>query len=382
MGRKATVPAESLDVRSRARLTALLAVTAVTSTMASTVAAPPLTGGSIVVLREGVAPLSLLGRLGLAVEPRQTYTSIFNGFAADLDAADRRRMAADADVVEVLDDGRVRGGTGTGRLVPLAAPAQITDNALRRVGALQSPTARIDGHDERVNADVAVLDTGIEVAHPDLNVVGGVDCTGGNSFDDVEGHGTFVAGLAAALDNAIGVVGVAPGARLWAVRISGPDNTASDAALLCGLDWVAGHAGVIDVANLSMGGPGIGGGCRNTVATGALALEHRAICRIVDAGVVVVASAGNDGADAGAVNPAAYPEVLTVSAFADSDGVDGGHGAPLTCRPGHPEIDDSFASFSNFGVAVDVTAPGGCVTSTALGGRYAIASGTSASAPW
>ena len=70
-----------------------------------------------------------------------------------------------------------------------------------------------------VDVDIAVIDTGIATGHPDLNVVGGVNCSTGSSFNDGNGHGTHVAGIAAAKDNGDGVVGVAPGARLWAVRV-------------------------------------------------------------------------------------------------------------------------------------------------------------------
>lgn len=79
--------------------------------------------------------------------------------------------------------------------------------------------------------------------------------------------------------------------------------------------------------------------------------------------------------------PAAYDEVITVSAIADSDGVAGGLGAPTStsCGPGDP--DDTLASFSNFGADVDIAAVGECVASTTLGGTYSGGSGTSFSAP-
>ena len=86
------------------------------------------------------------------------------------------------------------------------------------------------------------MDSGIPNGNPDLNVVGGVDCTGTGSWEDAVGHGTFVAGLAAARDDNRGIVGVAPGARLWSVKVMAADSTVTDAALLCGLDWVAQNA--------------------------------------------------------------------------------------------------------------------------------------------
>src|SRR5258708_8227512 len=96
----------------------------------------------------------------------------------------------------------------------------------RRMGAEFSPAAKIDGIDERVNADIAIIDTGIDLTHPDLNVYRNVTFVSGTTTgNDDHGHGTHVAGTAASLDNAIGVVGVAPGARLWAVKVL--DSTGS-----------------------------------------------------------------------------------------------------------------------------------------------------------
>lgn len=155
------------------------------------------------------------------------------------------------------------------------------------------------------------------------------------------------------------------------------DSTVTDAALLCGLDWVAQNAAMIDVVNLSLGGPGVDGDCGGG-RYDAVALEHAAVCRIVAAGVVAVASAGNSAADATNTNPAGFPEVITVSASTDTDGAPGGWGPPSWCYPGG---DDTLAGYSDFGPAVDITAPGTCVESTWLYGQYAVGTGTSAAAP-
>ena len=186
-----------------------------------------------------------------------------------------------------------------------------------------------------------------------------------------------MAGLAAARDNGLGTVGVAPGARLWAVKVMGADGTVSDAAFLCGLEWVAQNTATIDVVNLSLGGPGNDADC-GMWASDALALQHSAVCRIVAGGVVAVAAAGNTPVDAGLMNPAGFPEVITVSAFTDTDGQPGGWGPSPWCHPGS---DDTWAGYSAFGPSVDITAPGTCVESTWLHGQYAAASGTSAAAP-
>ncbi len=220
--------------------------------------------------------------------------------------------------------------------------------------------------------DVAVLDTGIDLDHPDLatNIVGGKNCSTGRSYDDGNGHGTHVAGTAAAKDDGAGVVGVAPGARLWAVRVLDDSGSGSWSSVICGIDWVTAHAADIEVANLSLAGPGVQGSCND----GAL---REAICRSVESGVTYVAAAGNSAVDVSGQVPASFPEVITVSALSDYDGRPGGLGK-MTCRVGQ---DDTLADFSNYGAGVDLIAPGVCITSTWKGGGYNTTSGTSMASP-
>jgi subtilisin family serine protease len=106
---------------------------------------------------------------------------------------------------------------------------------------------------------------------------------------------------------------------------------------------------------------------------------HYAICRATKLGITFVAAAGNSSIDAAGTLPAAYDEVIAVSALADSDGLPGGLGPPPSCFPG--QLDDHFATFSNFGAVVDLAAPGVCILSTAMGGDYVTMSGTSMAAP-
>jgi subtilisin family serine protease len=261
---------------------------------------------------------------------------------------------------------------------PVAATAQSTPTGIDRSQADVSPTAAIDGADQRVDVDVAVIDTGVDLDHPDLNVnrTGAENCTlfGLGSADDDHGHGSHVAGTIGALDNTAGVVGVAPGARIWPVKVLNAAGSGTTADVVCGIDYVAAHADQIEVANMSLGGGGEDDG--NCGATNDDA-QHAAICEAVAHGVTFVVAAGNDSADASGSTPAAYDEVITVSALADFDGQPGG-GAPSTCRS---DQDDTFASFSNYGSDVDVIAPGVCIDSTSMQGGYATLSGTSMASP-
>ena len=265
-------------------------------------------------------------------------------------------------------------------IVPPYGPE--ADGAARRVGGLKSPTAKIGGHGGKVDADIAIIDSGVDRDHPDLNVAGGVNCTGGPeaAWDDENGHGTFVAGVAAARDNKIGVVGVAPGARMWAVKVTDASGVFTTASVMCGIEWILKHRPTIDVVNMSFENPQALGQCPNPPAADPL---HLGICKLVAQGTTVVASAGNGPRDATGLALASYKEVITVSAFTDTDGRPGGKGKPPTCLPaGATEKDDTFAFFSNYGPTVDIAAPGVCVGSTFLDGQYSDGgSGTSFAAP-
>lgn len=312
----------------------------------------------IVSLRGGDPDAAASGARGRGAEVTHVYRHALHGYAAKLTARDVARLTADPAVAAVVPDREV------------SATAQTVPAGISRIGAPQSSTAAGNGRGT-VDVDIAVIDTGIDPRHRDLNVVGGVNCvTGGTSFADLNGHGTHVSGTAAAKDDKIGVVGVAPGARLWAVRVLNSQGGGTWSSIICGVDWVTAHANTIDVANMSLGGSGGPGSCTD----GGL---RQAICSSVAAGVTYVVSAGNAASDASFFVPARFPEVITVSAVTDFDGAPGGTGTP-TCAYG---TDDRFAGFSNFGPAVDLAAPGVCVLSTWRGGGYNTISGTSMASP-
>lgn len=223
---------------------------------------------------------------------------------------------------------------------------------------------------------MAVIDTGIDFEHADLNVVAGVNCMSGNpnrpkcvdGGDDDQYHGTHVAGTIGALDNEFGVVGIAPGARLWAVKVLDSNGSGSFGTLIAGIDYVAANASQIEVANMSLG-------CDNCSSS---AMDS-AISNTVAAGVTFVVAAGNSGIDAANTSPANHPDVITVSALTDFDGLPGGLRTP-TCLG---DQDDTLAYFSNYGSDVEITAPGVCIYSTFPIERngYGTISGTSMASP-
>jgi subtilisin family serine protease len=322
--------------------------------------------------------------------PRKTFQYALKGFAARLPAAVARALASDPDVATVEPD------------VYAHTSAQTTPTGVARIGAAPDPSA-LDCN----SVDVAIIDTGIDLDHPDLNVVAGRNFNAANNVgdgNDDNGHGTHVAGIVGAKNNDIGVVGVCPGARLWAIKVLDSTGSGFFSDIIEGVDYVTANAKQIKVANMSLAGVGY------------LASFRTAIQNSVNAGVVYVVAAGNSAVDVYGANgrldtasdynaflcaflgvscgddvmPAAYPEVATISAMSDTDGQPGGIGAPSA----NYGPDDSFATFSNFsnnvvsgnpvvspGRAIDLLMPGVQILSTFLDGGYALGSGTSMASP-
>jgi subtilisin len=226
---------------------------------------------------------------------------------------------------------------------------------------------------------VAVLDTGIDLDHPEFSgrIVGGTNCFDPTlSADDDNGHGTHVAGTIAAALNGSGVAGLASSAVLVPVKIMDAYGTGSWSSVICGVDYVTANAATlgITVANMSIGGGGSSdNNCGNTDGDPL----HMALCNSAAAGVTYTVAAMNSSSDTAYIVPAAYDDaVITVSALSDSDGKSGGLGSPTWAGP-----DDTFASFSNYGTAVDIGASGVDIDSTYFGGGYAVLSGTSMASP-
>lgn len=366
----------------RAQRLAALVSLALLATMVAPVAARQQPGGAaadryIVVFHDSVAnPVAAAEDLGRrhAFGLSYVYQHALKGFAASIPSGAVDALARDPRVAWIEPDQAVH--------------AYDLPTGVERIFADDNPEITIDGTDDfRVDVDVAIIDTGIDLDHPDLNVnvADSVNClnsSGGPPFsrtyscepggDDDNEHGTHVAGTVGALDNGVNVngvdvVGVAPGARLWAVKVLDANGSGSLGAVTAGIDYVTGHAGEIEVANMSLG-------CECTSAA-----MNTAIAKSVAAGVTYAVAAGNSNADAATHSPANHPDVITVSALADFDGEPGGVASlDGRCRS---DGDDTLADFSNWGSDIEIAAPGVCILSTVPGGGYDTFSGTSMASP-
>ena len=301
---------------------------------------------------------------------KHVYNTALKGYSAEMTAKKAAKLARDPRVTSVQPDYEVR------------LAAQTLPTGINRVDAELSSTLAGNGSGS-VNVGVAVIDTGITTSQPDLNVQAGKNCVLGlGGTNDDNGHGSHVSGTIGAKDDGNGVVGVAPGARLYPVKVLSAGGLGLGSWIICGIDWVAANAVSknIKVANMSLGGGGSDDGNCGLTNNDA---EHKAICNAVSKGVTFVAAAGNDGADLSTSAPAAYNEVLTVTAVSDYNGLPGGGAAP-TCQP---EADDSAAGYSNFttigssDVNHVIAAPGSCIYSTYQGSGFSTLSGTSMASP-
>ena len=200
---------------------------------------------------------------------------------------------------------------------------------------------------------VAILDTGC-IQHPDLteNLKGGANFTSddANDYEDRAGHGTHVAGIVAATDNAFGVVGVAPKAHVYAVKVLGDNGSGSYEMIAKGIDWAIENE--MDIISMSLG------------SNYDSPVLHEAVKRAYAKNITIVAAAGNDGDtydDNDIDYPGRYEEVICVGAI-------------------DKHLERSW--FSSDGDELDIAAPGQDIYSTHLNNQYAILSGTSMATPF
>lgn len=267
------------------------------------------------------------------------YSHAIKGFAARLTASQVQALKNDPAVEMIEPDKRV------------SINAQTLPWGVDKVEADLSSTRAGDGWGTVFIPNAYVLDTGIDTTHPDLTVYGHVNFSDAPNAD-CHGHGTHVAGTIGAKDNAIDVVGVAPGIRLFGVKVLNCFGFGTFASVIKGVDWVTATAIRPAVANMSLTGP----------TSDAL---DAAIRRSAALGVFYAVAAGNWGDDACNSSPAraglgVYNGIMTVAAT---------------------DVNDTEPAFSNYGLCVDIWAPGVDIPSTALGGGTTVFSGTSMSSP-
>ncbi len=289
--------------------------------------------------RLGVA--GLLSRYRMADEETEILAAdAQTTFLAHLSPAEAAQLQTDP-TVEMIEPDRIM---AICNCVDIAAPTTIPWN-IRQTGFGRG--------DAQTGKTAWVIDTGIDLTHPDLNIdaqrsrsfVAGV-----TSANDENGHGTHVAGIIGARNNGVGVTGVASGATLVALKVLNQLGEGRLSGIIQAVNYVRQNGRGGDVVNLSLGG-------ESTSAT----LDN-AIRQAANAGILFAIAAGNDGKNADDFSPARinYQNVFTVSAI---------------------DRNNQFASFSNFGSSVDVCAYGVRIISTYKDGRYATLSGTSMAAP-
>lgn len=336
----------------------------------------PIQGQYIVVLHEGTLDKNGLSFAKAKNEKRSNYLQKTNALTSNLKqnkglqlGIDKGKISAafgyalegfvaknltDTEVQSLRQDPRVK-SVEQDYLIALAKPTRPGDGGTTPAGQ-ETPwgITRIGGFGDGTGKTAWIIDSGIDLDHPDLNVDTGrsVSFTGDNNPNDGNGHGTHVAGTVAALNNTIGVVGVAAGANVVALKVLGNDGSGDFSWTVQALDYVAATGTAGDVINMSLGPSS-----RYTDSA-----VDMATVNVASKGIKVAVAAGNSYDDANFYSPAraTHANIYTISAVAQGD---------------------FWAYFSNYGTVVDYAAPGYNVKSTWINGGYNTISGTSMASP-
>jgi subtilisin family serine protease len=331
-----------LAALSGAAITALAAAPALAGTPNGEVLAAgsdtAVTGSYIVVLKDGTtaSPAGIAGKFGGEVD--RVYDRALRGLAGRFSASEARRLAADPAVAYVEQNQRVQ---------LAATQANPPSWGLDRIDQRNLPLNSSYTYPASSGVRIYVVDTGVRISHQDFGgrASNGYDAVDGdNVAQDGNGHGTFVAAVAAGTS-----YGVAKSASIVGVRVLDNNGSGTTAGVIAGVNWVTNNAVEPAVANLSLGG-------------GASTSLDTAVRNSIASGVTYVVAAGNSGANAGNYSPARVTQALTVGATSSTD---------------------ARASWSNYGSVLDLFAPGVSITSAWATGDTATytGSGTSFSSP-
>jgi len=331
----------------------------------------------IVTLSPEVDPAAMAQDYGL--EAHHFYHQALNGWAGIIPANKLKELARDPRVASITPDHPVSAfGQGTEE-EPLAG---VVPAGVERIGAAPG-SVPYTGE----GVGVAVLDTGLDLTNADLHCASNSFSAYGPSAQDDNGHGTHVGGIIGGLGNGDDVVGVAPGAMLYAVKVLDKSGDGYDSDIIAGLTWIRNNAGnfypPIRVVNMSFGRPA-------SRYDGAL---HAAIQSVVDSGITVVVAAGNDPVRAVRDTvPAGFSEVITVASTTARGGIsDGSYGDVVADTA---SFFTSAGAMESTGTGVTISAPGEeeedvtadwissvGIPSVRLGGGTTRMSGTSMASP-
>jgi len=328
------------------RFSSLISVAAALLAPIAALAAPPADAGNVrVIIRFNEAPgkahRDLVRDLGGTVHHS---FQIVPAIAVTLPEQALAALAANPAIDEIEPD------------VEVQAHATEYDSVwgVTKIGCVSVHAGSYSGASKAVlgtGVKVAVCDTGVDYTHPELasRYKGGYDYQNSDADPrDDNGHGTHVAGTIAAVNEGLGIIGVAPQVDLYAVKVLGSTGSGSFSTIIAALDWCLANG--IQVANFSLGSSTDPG------TTTKAAFDNAAA-----KGLIICCSAGNSGSGANTVGfPAQYPSVIAVAATTSTDG---------------------YATYSSTGPAVDIAAPGSSIYSCKMGGGYTTMSGTSMACP-
>jgi subtilisin family serine protease len=295
------------------------------------------------------------------LEIKHVYENALKGFSAEIPEDQVEAVRNNPEVEYVEQDSVVR------------ALDQTLPWGIDKIEVDLSSTKADDGSDSVSNVNAYIIDTGINLSHPDLKVIGHRNFTGDGKNRDCNGHGTHVAGTVAAKDDAGYVVGAAPEAPLTGVKVLGCNGSGTASRVIKGIDWVTANADVDGpdnelrtsddkpaVANMSLGG-------------GASRALDDAVRRSARSGIFYAVAAGNDGRNACKYSPARAGRTK------NPDGTWNKNNGIMAVAASNSS--DKEASWSNHGPCVDLWAPGVNILSTRNGGGTTTMSGTSMASP-